>query len=254
MLVSVLASGSKGNCTLIKTKNSNLLIDAGMTTKYLEEKLRENEVLLKDIDYIFITHTHTDHIAALNNLVKKYHPTIIMTHRMFNDLKFLKDYEHIIILIDDLCLENIKIETIATSHDSSDGKGYIITEDESSVVLVTDTGYLNQKHFPKLKNKNIYIFESNYDTEMLMHGRYPKWLQRRVNGDEGHLSNDMSSFYLSKLIGPNTKKIILAHLSEENNSEEAALSCINEMFKENNIKFADIIVAKQKEATELIKA
>lgn len=253
MLVSVLASGSKGNSTLIKTKDCNLLIDAGMTIKYLEDKLRENEVLLKDINYIFITHTHTDHIGALNNLVKKYHPTIIMTHKMFNDLKFLKDYEHIMILIDDLWIGNVKIETIATSHDASDGKGYIISEDNSSVVLVTDTGYINKKHFDKLQNKNLYIFESNYDPEMLMYGRYPKWLQRRVNGDEGHLSNDMSAFYLSKLIGPNTKKIILAHLSEENNTEEVALSCINAVFKENNIEFADIIVAKQKEATELIE-
>lgn len=253
MLVSVLASGSKGNSTLIKTKDYNILIDAGMTVSYLEDKLRENEVLLKDINYIFITHTHTDHIGALNNLVKKYHPTIIMTHKMFNDLKFLKDYEHIMILIDDLWIGNVKIETIATSHDASDGKGYIITEDNSSVVLVTDTGYINKKHFDKLQNKNLYIFESNYDPEMLMYGRYPKWLQRRVNGDEGHLSNDMSAFYLSKLIGPNTKKIILAHLSEENNTEETALLCINNMFKENEIEFNDIIVARQREATELIE-
>ncbi len=253
MLVSVLASGSKGNSTLIRTKDYNLFIDAGMTVKYLEEKLRENEVLLKDIVYIFITHTHTDHVASLTNFVKKYHPTIIMTDIMFNDLKFLKDYEHILILTDDIDIGNIKIETITTSHDSSDGRGYIITEADSSIVFITDTGYINKKYFPKLKNKNIYIFESNYDTEMLMYGRYPKWLQRRVNGDEGHLSNDMSSFYLSKLIGPDTKKIILAHLSEENNTEETALDCIKNTFKENDIEFNNIIVAKQKEATELIK-
>lgn len=253
MLVSVIASGSKGNSTLIKTKDYNILIDAGMTVNYLENKLRQHEVLLKDIDYIFITHTHIDHISALNNLVKKYHPTIILTDKMLNDLDFLKKYEHILILNDDLYIDNLIIETIPTSHDSSDSKAYIITEKDSSVVVLTDTGYLNHKHFNKLKNKDIYIFESNYDHEMLMYGKYPKWLQKRINGDEGHLSNDMASFYLSKLIGPNTKKIILAHLSEENNTEESAFECLNNKLKENNINFSDIIVAKQREATELIK-
>ena len=74
------------------------------------------------------------------------------------------------------------------------------------MALITDTGYLNRKHFKKLENKDLYIFESNYDPELLMNGKYPKWLQQRVNGDEGHLSNEMSSFYLCKLIGPKTKK------------------------------------------------
>ncbi|MDD4706283.1 MAG: MBL fold metallo-hydrolase [Bacilli bacterium] len=253
MRVSVLASGSKGNSTLIKTKDYNILIDAGMTLNYLENKLRKNEVLLKDIDYIFITHTHFDHIAALNNLVKKYHPTIILTEKMLNDLDFLKEYEYILLLNDDLYIDNLVIETISTSHDSSDSKAYIITEKDTSIVILTDTGYLNHKYFTKLKNKNIYIFESNYDHEMLMYGKYPKWLQKRINSDEGHLSNDMASFYLCKLIGPNTKKIVLAHLSEENNTEAAALECLNNKLKENNIKFNNIIVAKQREATELIK-
>lgn len=253
MLVSVLASGSKGNSTLIRTKDNNILIDAGMTVNYLEEKLRLNEIRLKDIDYIFITHTHIDHIAALQNLIKKHHPTIILTENMLNDLDFLRTYPNILILDDDLYLNDLIIENIPTSHDSSDSRAYIITEYDSSVVVLTDTGYLNKKHFAKLHNKSIYIFESNYDHEMLMYGKYPKWLQKRINGDEGHLSNDMASFYLCKLIGPNTKKIILAHLSEENNTEESAFECLNNKLKENNINFSDIIVAKQREATELIK-
>lgn len=252
MLVSVLASGSKGNSTLIKTDNHIILVDAGMNVKYLETKLRELEILLKDIDYIFITHTHTDHTNALKNLIKKYNPTIIMTEKMFKDLPYLDDYESISILIDDIEFGNIKIESIPTSHDTSDSRGYIISEGESSVVIVTDTGYLNKKHFDKLKNKDIYIFESNYDVEMLMNGRYPKWLKNRVLSDEGHLSNDMSSYYLSKLIGPRTKKIILAHLSEENNTPEIALENINNYFISKEIEFTNIVTAKQNERTESI--
>ena len=88
---------------------------------------------------------------------------------------------------------------------------------------------------------------------MLMHGRYPKWLKVRVSSDVGHLSNESSAFYLTKLIGENTKEIILAHLSEENNTPELALETLNNEFAENNIKFNNIVVAKQEERTDLIE-
>lgn len=253
MLVSVLASGSKGNSTLVETKNHKLLIDAGTNIKYLEEKLNENNTDLKEIDYILITHTHTDHISSLNNLVKQYHPVLIMTELMFADLKFLEKYDNIQIIFDDLYLDDIKIESIKTSHDTSDSRGYIITEGASSLVQITDTGYLNQKYFPKLKNKNMYVIESNHNVDMLMNGKYPKWLKIRVNSDVGHLSNDSCAFYMSKLIGPNTKEVVLAHLSEENNTPEIALETIKGTFKEYEIDFNNIIAAKQFEKTELTK-
>ena len=114
--------------------------------------------------------------------------------------------------------------------------------------------YIHHKHFKKLKNKSVYVFESNYDSEMLASGSYPHWLKQRIRSDEGHLENEKSAFYLSKLIGPKTKQIILAHLSEENNEEEKALESLRSCFKENDLTFNNVIVAKQKEATELIEA
>lgn len=253
MLVSVLASGSKGNSTLIKTKEHSILIDAGMNVKYLREKLLQNNVMLEEIDYIFLTHTHIDHVASLKILIKNFSPKIIITEKMFEDLHYLKKYKNIEILTKDIKLGNTLVESITTSHDTTDARGYIITNKNSSVVVITDTGYLHSKHFPKLKNKNIYVFESNHDTELLMHSKYPLWLQRRVGGSEGHLSNEESAFYLSKLIGPNTKKVILAHLSAENNTEELALKCALNCLNDNDIDFIDIITAKQNEATELFK-
>ena len=172
---------------------------------------------------------------------------------MYQDLDYLKNYENILLLTDNLELEDLVIENIKTSHDTSDSRGYIVTQGNSSVVQITDTGYLNQKYFKKLQNKTIYIFESNHNIEMLMHGRYPKWLKARVSSDVGHLSNESSAFYLTKLIGENTKEIILAHLSEENNTPELALETLNNEFAENNIKFNNIVVAKQEERTDLIE-
>lgn len=253
MLVSVLASGSKGNSTLITTDRVKILIDAGKNQKYLENKLNQINLSLKDIDYILITHTHADHTSSLKTIVKSYKPKIILTELMYQDLDYLKNYENILFLTDNLELEDLVIDNIKTSHDTSDSRGYIITQGNSSVVQITDTGYLNQKYFKKLQNKTIYIFESNHNIEMLMHGRYPKWLKARVSSDVGHLSNESSAFYLTKLIGENTKEIILAHLSEENNTPEIALETLNKEFAENNIKFSNIVVAKQEERTDLIE-
>lgn len=253
MLVSVLASGSKGNSTLITTDRVKILIDAGKNQKYLEKELNQINLSLKDIDYILITHTHADHTSSLKTIVKSYKPKIILTELMYQDLDYLKNYENILFLTDNLELEDLVIENIKTSHDTSDSRGYIITQGNSSVVQITDTGYLNQKYFKKLQNKTIYIFESNHNIEMLMHGRYPKWLKARVSSDVGHLSNESSAFYLTKLIGENTKEIILAHLSEENNTPELALETLNKEFAENNIKFSNIVVAKQEERTDLIE-
>lgn len=253
MLVSVLTSGSKGNATLIKTHYNNILIDAGSRIKYLEEKLNEYNMSMKDINYIFISHTHTDHVSSLRAITKKYNPVIVISEAMLKDLDFLIDYPNIKFYEDIIMLEDVKIENIKTSHDASDSRGFIITEGNSSVVQITDTGYLNQKYFDKLKNKNIYIMESNHNVEMLLNGKYPKWLKQRVYSDVGHLSNESCSFYLSKLIGADTKKIILAHLSEENNTPDVALKTIKKEFKENNIEFENIITAKQNEKTELIE-
>ena len=253
MLVSVLASGSKGNSTLITTDRVKILIDAGKNQKYLETALNQINLSLKDIDYILITHTHADHTSALKTIVKSHKPTIVLTELMYQDLDYLKNYENILLLTDNLELEDLVIENIKTSHDTSDSRGYIVTQGNSSVVQITDTGYLNQKYFKKLQNKTIYIFESNHNVEMLMHGRYPKWLKARVSSDVGHLSNESSAFYLTKLIGENTKEIILAHLSEENNTPELALETLNNEFAENNIKFNNIVVAKQEERTDLIE-
>ena len=250
MLVSVLASGSKGNSTLIKTDKLNILIDAGMNYKYIKDNLNDFDISPKDINYIFLTHTHKDHTGALETFLKNNNPIVCIGSKMLNDLDFLKDYNNILIIDNIMELEDVLVESIKTSHDTSESFGYIFTNNNSSLVYITDTGYINNKYFNKLTNKNMYILESNHDIEMLMHGKYPAWLKSRVLSDKGHLSNKSSAFYLSKFIGNNTNFVVLAHLSEENNTESIALNTLNETLNEYDIKFDKIFIAKQNEKTK----
>ncbi len=251
MRVSVLASGSKGNSTFVQTDKHNVLIDVGMNLKYLTEKLSELNVLPSSIDIILITHVHKDHIGALNSFIKKYKPTICLSQKMFSEIEILHHYESVVIYDDQLVFDSLTVEIFKTSHDTTDSRGFVLSNHGSSVVYVTDTGYINQKNFNLLKNKSMYIFESNHDAEMLMKGKYPDWLKKRVIGPKGHLSNQDASIYLSKLIGENTKKIVLAHLSHENNTEQKALDTIHAIFNEYGISFNNIECAHQEQKTEM---
>ncbi len=249
MKICILASGSEGNSTFISSNHHKILIDIGKNVKYITEKLKEIDETPENIEAIIISHTHNDHIASLERFVKKYHPKVYLTQKMFFDLKNLEAYENIILYEDTIYFDNLKITTIKTSHDVTDSRNFLIEDENFSLVSITDTGYLNRKYFELLKNKNYYLLESNHDIEMLMNGPYPKWLKTRVLGTSGHLSNKDAGFYLTKLIGEQTKKIVLMHLSKENNTEEKALATINDTFKEYQIYFQNVICAKQNEIT-----
>ena len=252
MRICNLTSGSKGNCTYIETKNHKILIDVGTTSIQIEKKLFEIEVNPNDIDIVLITHAHIDHVKGLKVFNKKYKPQVYITDLILKEANLL-DME--CNLIQDLGnIKDVKITAINLSHDVKDIKGYIIEEDNSSVVYITDTGYINELYFDYIKNKNIYVFESNHDIEKLMNNsNYPHNTKIRILGDKGHLSNKDSAYYLSKIIGDNTRYIVLAHLSEQNNTEELALNCLIDTLKEKTIFNPKIFIAKQDEISEIIE-
>ena len=255
MKTCVLASGSEGNVTYVETDKYKILLDLGTTVKYIKEKLSELSVSIDDIDYVLITHVHDDHIKALNTFIKKHKATICLSPQMYSEIAILQDYENILLYDKKIELDGTTIDIIKTSHDTSDSRSFIITSGEKSIVYLTDTGYINQKYFKILTNKDVYLFESNHDIEMLLNGPYPKWLKDRVIGPYGHLSNKDSSIYLSKLIGDKTKKIVLTHLSQKNNTPEKAMETIKEIFNEYEVDFDlnNITTATQKERSELIE-
>lgn len=247
----VLSSGSKGNTTYIESDSTKILIDAGNTCKYILSSLSKLNVNPDDIDAILITHTHIDHIGGLKTLLKKINPCVYMTEKMRPYLDFISNYK--IIDEKDFCINDLYINVIKTSHDTEDSVGYIVNQENNSLVYITDTGYINRKYFDILKNRSIYIFESNHDVEMLNNSSYPFATRQRILSDKGHLSNYDSAKYLAGFLGEKTNYILLAHLSLENNTFDIALKTLRERFDTENINFDNIIIAKQNEMTEVIE-
>lgn len=253
MKICVLASGSKGNCTYIETEQTKMLIDIGTTSLYAEKKLKELCVNPMEIDGILITHTHTDHISGIRVFVKKHHTKLYVTTKIYEELSHEFSFDNYEIIEDYFNLKDLSIEIFKTSHDAPDSNGYILSNRDISIAHITDTGYINLKNHERLKNKTLYLMESNHDVEMLMNGSYPYHLKQRILGDSGHLSNLDCSNYLSKFIGEKTRDIILIHLSEDNNCPEKALESLNKALLKSGKMVENIYVASQNERTELIE-
>ncbi len=229
MRVIILGSGSKGNSTLLIGNGKKILIDVGFSYPQMTKNLLEYGLNPKDIDAVLVTHTHKDHVLGLSSFVKKTHTKVYTNSLMYEEIVKIVSEDEIITNDDAYSIGEFNIDPFRTSHDAKGSCGFIVDDNLSSLVYVTDTGYINKTNLSKMHNKNIYIFESNHDINMLMTGPYPYILKQRVVGDKGHLSNEMAGNYLKEIIGDATKKIILAHLSEINNTHELAIKTVRDI-------------------------
>lgn len=250
MQIKTIASGSKGNCTIVLCNETKLIIDMGISFLTLKKCLEENSLSFDDFSGILVTHCHKDHTKGLATLVNKTKLEVYIPEAMYDSLKEYIPYPKCKFIEDNFNINDVEIELIHTSHDAPYSVGYIIKHQDKKIVYVTDTGYINRKFLSKMVGCDLYMIESNHDEVMLMNGPYPRFLKERVISDKGHLSNKTTAKYLSKIIGENTKNIILAHLSEKNNTKELALE---EVTKEVNREDIAIRIADQYEESPLIE-
>lgn len=250
MKVKTLASGSKGNCAIVLCNETNIIIDAGISYLTLKRGLEENSLSFENFNAILITHSHKDHISGLKAIIKHTNIPLYIPEKMYPELQELVPLTRCKFIEDQFLINDINIELIHTSHDTNCSVGYVITYNDKSLVYVTDTGYINRKYLAKMVEKDIYIIEANHDEVMLMDGPYPRFLKERVISDKGHLSNRTTAKYLKKITGTNTKYIVLAHLSEKNNTEELAMDTVTEELTDKNIK---ILIARQHEQSPMIE-
>ena len=249
MKIITLASGSKGNTSYIEVGNTRFLIDIGITYRHLLERLEEIGKSIDDIDALLITHTHSDHIKGLKVFVKHNNVPVYIREEMYKELKEILPKEKIELYSDKMYLMDVTIDLVHTSHDAPGSVGFLIN---NSLVYITDTGYINEKYYDLLSNREIYYIESNHDEQMLLTGPYPHYLKQRILSDKGHLSNGATASYLEKFIGSNTKYIILAHISETNNTKELALETTKEALAKTAYS-PKIVVASQEELGEVVE-
>lgn len=247
MKINVLGSSSKGNSTYIEMNNKKFLIDTGFSYKYITEKLESMNVELEDLDFVIITHAHSDHIASLYTFYRLRVP-IYMGLLTYNELS-IKDKMPDVNFIDELdIICGINIKKIPISHDAK-GYGYVFESDDDSLVYISDTGIIYSRYFDTLTNKKVYLIESNHDVEMEMNGTKDQKTKIRNIGDEGHISNDdCANKYLKRFIGDKTEVIILMHISTNDNTYELAYNTTKKVINDN-IK---LLVAHEKEETKVI--
>jgi phosphoribosyl 1,2-cyclic phosphodiesterase len=235
----IVGSGSKGNATLVYDEHTMFQIDMGLPLKRINAALGTIHAGLDDIKAIFITHDHSDHIGTLDLL-----PYSV---KRFASKDTLKDHYNEMAIGSIVTLGDFKITSFSVSHDATNPVGYLIRNKDESLVYITDCGYLTDSNLAMIKNKTYYIFESNHDLKMLYASHRPLILKQRIHSDVGHLSNTDSASYLRDSVGPSTKAIYLAHLSEECNTEEAALLTYKRIFNDakEDLSGIKIIPAKQ---------
>ena len=241
MRFEVLSSGSKGNTTYIETNGTKIIVDMGNSCKYVVEKLAEIGVDPNDIDAIMLTHIHTDHTNGLKTFLKKYKTKVYLAGSMLKYLAFIDDY---FIIDTNVCIGDLlrNIDIVRTSHDVEDSFGYVVNNLDKSIVYITDTGYINQRYFDLLKNKDAYVIESNHDVDMLMSTSRPLMLKKRILSDNGHLSNDDCARVIRNCITSNTKKILLAHISQQANTYQLAYQTMTNMLNQTGLNRSDLFV------------
>ena len=222
MLFNIVASGSKGNATLLKYKDSTLLIDMGITLERLNEGLEEIGLSFNDIDGAIFTHDHADHYKGLKCLSPR------KCYALEGTLP--GNLSHVVYLNTPFNIKDFTIIPFITSHDAKNPCGYKIMAGDESMVYMTDTGIFMEETLPLIKNPTYLVIESNHDIKMLLHTNRPHELKERIMSDHGHLCNEDSAIAACSIIGPDTKEVILAHLSEEANTPELALDAYKRVF------------------------
>lgn len=234
MFFDIINSGSKGNATLVFTKDATILIDMGIPIKVIEDELNKFNKSITDIDAVLITHNHADHYRNIKifSPKKMYSLEGTIPGSLSNVIDIFKPFK----------IKDVEITSFPTSHDATNPCGYLLKSEDQTLVYMTDTGTYLSSNTPYIKNPTYLIIESNHDIQKLLHTNRPMELIQRIMSDYGHLCNEDSAFAAIEIIGDKTKEIVLAHLSEEANTPELALDAYKKVFEYAGVNINKYIV------------
>lgn len=236
----ILASGSTGNATIVKNDEATLLIDAGLSAKKLGQLMESRGVAAETIDALLVTHEHADHIKGLGPLARKYKLPIYANAKtwaaMDKHVGELEDTQRNVFETGaTLDFGQLQVESYAISHDAAEPVGFCFYQDGMKLSLATDLGYVSPNVKEKISDSDVLILESNHDIDMLRVGKYPWNIKRRILGDSGHLSNHAAGEALCSLVTERTKRVYLAHLSQDHNLLDLAKLTVNTILEEHGL-------------------
>lgn len=245
-----LCSGSSGNSTYIETGDARILIDAGFSCKRICELLESVGVHAADLNALFITHEHSDHIKGIEILSKKYGIPVFANASCWNRLSALCPRippAQIRVFESDMefFLGKTRILPFTTPHDSAHSVGYAVTSGGQKAVVCTDIGHVDKRLLSLLSGADILLLESNHDVDMLMAGPYPYDLKKRILSGIGHLSNEDCGRALVKLYPTGVRNVILGHLSAENNYPPLAVETVKGVLEMAGITDMHIALANR---------
>ena len=236
-----IGSGSSGNCHYVGYKDTNLLVDAGLSGKKITSGLDDIDIDAKKLNGILVTHEHSDHIKGVGIISRKYDLPIYLNYRTWLALKDkignVKE-ENIKIFENDknYAIGDLLVRPFSIKHDAADPVGYLFSDGTEKLSIATDIGTITDNIRKNVLGSKVVVLESNYDKDMLLMGSYTYSLKKRVMSDIGHLSNEDASKFSVELIKNGSEKILFAHLSRENNFPALAFETANHILTENSIK------------------
>ncbi|RUT48562.1 MBL fold metallo-hydrolase [Paenibacillus anaericanus] len=240
MEVNILASGSSGNCiALTSDSGKTILIDAGIPKTKIEKRLLEVGIRADQIEAIFITHAHGDHIKGLP-LANKYRIPVFATEGEWKGIKCVDDdlkheVKDFISTGEITVTDELRIGAFKSHHDAYNPVGYTVWNDKCKVSVCLDTGHVDADMLRAMKDSDVYIIEANHVVERVEQCNRPQSIINRILSDIGHLSNEQTAAALQKLVKGNGERIYLTHLSGENNTKDAASQAVRLALFEKNL-------------------
>ena len=241
-----IASGSSGNCYYVGNSDTHLLVDVGISCKRVENALKDEGIKPSDLDGVLVTHEHIDHVKGIGVLARKHGVPIYATAGTIAEMKKMTSLGsideglfHEIRPDEKILIKDITVDPSSIWHDAADPVCYSLYGDGKKVSIATDMGNYNDYIVDKLDNSDIMVVGANHDVRMLEAGPYPYYLKRRILGNYGHLSNELSGQLIYRLLNDHVKGILLGHLSKENNFEELAYETVK-LELENNSYANDV--------------
>lgn len=234
------ASGSSGNCYLIKNQHSALLIDAGISGKKIFQGLEETGTPPEAVSAILVTHEHIDHVKSLPVVTKKLPNIYAWANRnTWEQIErpVAEDRKRFFTTGEDFVIDDFRIRPFPIPHDAAEPVGFSIYYDDRQISIVTDVGYITEAIFTEIIDADLLLLEANHEKEILLMGRYPYHLKRRILGDHGHLSNVSAGECLCRLVEEKHKRrqVLLGHLSRENNDPSVAMLTVTNTLQEQDI-------------------